>query len=103
MGRKSREKRERRAQRTAARRALRQLPTDSDAGHLPDASQHIAYCAACGGITMGMQASGLYEGLVFDLPHTCPNCDHPTEIITWAEWQSREGLVPPTTPPAPTN
>jgi hypothetical protein len=44
---------------------------------------------------MGMQASGLYEGLIFDLPQTCPNCDQSTEIITWAEWQSREGLVPP--------
>jgi hypothetical protein len=85
------------AQRTAARRTLCQLPTDSDA------SQHIAYCAACGGITTGMQASGLYEGLIFDLPQTCPNCDQPTEIITWAEWQSREGLVPPTAPLSPTN
>ena len=95
MGRKSREKRERKAQRTATRRALRHLPPEADA------SQHLAYCAACGGITMGMQASGLYEGLAFDLPRTCPNCDQPTEIITWAEWQSREGLVPPTAPPSP--
>jgi len=97
MGRKSREKRERWAQRAAARRALRHLPTDSDS------SQPIAYCAAWGGLTVGMPASGLYEGLVFDLPRTCPNCDHPTEIIPWAEWQSREGLVPPTASPSPTD
>ena len=52
---------------------------------------------------MGMLASGLYEELIFDLPQTCPNCAQPTEIIPWAEWQSREGLVLPTAPPSPTN
>ena len=88
MGRKSRAKRERRAQRSAARRALLHLPASSEA------SERVAYCPACGGITLGMQASGLYEGLIFDFPQTCPNCDQSTEIITWAEWQSREGLVP---------
>jgi len=98
MGRKSRAKRERRAQRSAARRALLHTPANSET------SEQVAYCPACGGITLGMQASGLYEGLIFgDLPHICPNCDHPTEIITWARlaWQSREGLVPPTPPTLP--
>ncbi len=59
MGRKSRENRGQRAQRTTARRALRHLLTTADS------SQPIAYCAACGRITMGMQASGLYEVLTW--------------------------------------
>ncbi len=95
MGRKSRAKRERRAQRSAALRAILHTPANSET------SEQVAYCPACGGITMGMQASGLYEGLIFDLPRTCPNCDHPTEIIPWAEWQFREGLVPPIPPTLP--
>lgn len=64
--------------------------------------EKAAYCPSCGGITMGIQASGLSEGLIFDLPDTCPDCDHQTEIITWDEWQSREAqwLSAHPTPPS---
>jgi hypothetical protein len=59
MGRKSR------AKCSAARRALLHMPASSET------SEQVAYCPACGGITMGMQAGGLYEGLIFDLPRPC--------------------------------
>jgi hypothetical protein len=95
MSRKPRAKWERRAQHSAARRALLHLPANSET------SEQVAYCPACGGITMGRQASSLYEGLIFDLPRTCSNGGLPTEIITWAELQSREGLVPPIPPTLP--
>jgi hypothetical protein len=47
---------------------------------------------------MGIQANGLYEGLMVDLPRIYPNCNQWTEIITWDEWQSREAQVPPDNP-----
>jgi|GEM_PF-6416165 len=92
MGRKSSAKRKRHALGSAGQSSLNPMPKSSDP------SEQVAYCSSCGSITMGIQASGLYEGLIFDLPHICPNCNQWTEIITWDEWQSREAQVPPDNP-----
>jgi hypothetical protein len=64
-----------------------------------DSSEEVAYCPSSGSITIGIQASGLYEGSILDMPRmngircTCPSCDLRIEMRPVGYASKR---VPPT-------